>query len=219
LLVTDSLALPRREPELLRYEHTYVALLKDAFPNIDFIHFGRGGATIRDLFQHSSNYHGTLDPDLVFMQTGIVDCAPRALKAVEQQVISRLPLIGRALGSLIRRNAPRLRRWRRITYTPLASFRAYVEKFEAQFREVHWLGIVPAVPEYESAVQGISRNITLYNAVLRERRFIEVGEITKSALMADHHHLNAEGHRLIFGWLSRLIAARLDSTQGAAAPG
>ena len=89
LFITDSLAFPRTEPEAVMYEDTYIALLKAAFPQCDFIHHGRGGATIVDLFKHSTYYHETLKPDLVFMQSGVVDCAPRALTVVEQQVISR----------------------------------------------------------------------------------------------------------------------------------
>ena len=84
LFITDSLAFPRREPEAVMYEDTYIALLKTEFPQCDFIHHGRGGATIVELFKHSIYYHETLRPDLVFMQSGVVDCAPRALTVMQR---------------------------------------------------------------------------------------------------------------------------------------
>lgn len=194
LILTDSLAFPRCEPEVVPYERTWVALLKRKFPQIDFVHCGRGGATIVDLFKHSSYYHGTIQPALVLVQAGIVDCAPRALSVIEQHVLQRLPIVGPLLLALVRRNAARLRRWRGMSYTSLASYEDWVQAYEHLFANVHWIGILPAVTEYESRVQGISAAIDRYNAVLRRRNYISTTDFTSSDIMSDHHHLNVAGH-------------------------
>lgn len=194
LILTDSLAFPRSEPEFVPYEQTWVALLKRNFPQIDFVHCGRGGATIVDLFKHSAYYHGTIQPSLVLVQSGIVDCAPRALTVLEQQVLQRLPIIGPLFLSLVRRNAARLRRWRGMSYTSLESYEAWIQAFERLFTHVYWIGILPAAAEYESRVQGIGAAIDRYNAVLRRRNYISTDDFTSSDIMSDHHHLNAAGH-------------------------
>jgi hypothetical protein len=194
LILTDSLAFPRSEPEFVGYEQTWVALLKRRFPEIDFVHCGRGGATIEDLFKHSTYYHDTLKPALVLVQSGIVDCAPRALSVIEQQVLQRLPIIGSMILTLIRRNAARLRRWRGMSYTSLANYEAWVQAFERLFENVHWIGIMPADSEYESRVQGIVAAVDRYNGVLRRRNYISTHDFSSGDIMSDYHHLNADGH-------------------------
>lgn len=194
LILTDSLAFPRSEPEVVRYEQTWVALLKRRFPDVDFVHCGRGGATIGDLFKHSAYYHGTIKPALVLVQSGIVDCAPRALSVIEQQVLQRLPIVGSPILALVRKNAARLRRWRGMSYTSLASYEIWVQAFERLFANVYWIGILPAHAEYESHVQGISAAVDRYNAVLRCNNYISTADFTSCDIMTDHHHLNVAGH-------------------------
>ena len=206
LILTDSLAFPRTEPELVSYEQTWVALLKRRFPGIDFVHCGRGGATIEDLFKHSTYYHGTIKPDLVLMQSGIVDCAPRALSVIEQQVLKRLPIIGSMLLALVRKNVALVRRWRGMSYTSLASYEAWVQAFEHLYANVYWIGIMPADAEYEACVEGITTAVERYNGVLRRRNYISTADFSSSDIMSDHHHLNADGH-------CRLAARLADTVQ------
>lgn len=205
LILTDSLAFPRSEPEAVSYEQTWVALLKRRFPGIDFVHCGRGGATIEDLFKHSAYYHGTIKPALVLVQSGIVDCAPRALSVIEQQVLQRLPIVGSMILALVRRNAARLRRWRGMSYTSLARYEAWVQTFERLFANVYWIGILPADAEYESRVQGIAAAVERYNGVLRRRNYIATTDFSPRDIMSDHHHLNADGHRRLAARLAETV--------------
>lgn len=213
LLITDSLAFPRLNPEQVSYSETYVALLKSAFPQCDFIHCGRGGATIVDLFKHSAYYHGTVSPDLVLMQSGVVDCAPRALTVIEQQVLQRLPLFGAGLSALARRHAPTLRRLRRMSYTPLPTFSAYADRFEQLLGNVHWIGILPANAAYEERVEGMGAAIAAYNAVLRPRRFISTDDFEPADIMSDFHHLRARGHWRLFTRLAEVVRRELSLAQ------
>jgi hypothetical protein len=209
LLLTDSLAFPRSEPEVVKYEETWVALLKRRFPAVDFVHCGRGGATIVDLHKHSAYYHGTISPTLVLVQSGIVDCAPRALTVVEQQVLQRLPILGPPLSALARRHAPILRRWRRMSYTSLPAFEAWADRFEALFGNVHWIGILPAHSNYEMRAEGIGDAIDRYNAVLRRRRFVPTDDFTANDIMSDLHHLNVTGHRRLADRLAEVVQRAL----------
>jgi hypothetical protein len=210
LFITDSLAFPRAEPEFVAYDDTYLARLKVQFPDCDFIHQGRGGANIVDLYKHTAYFHGTVQPDLVFMQSGVVDCAPRALTVIEQQVISRLPLVSGLLGGLVKRNARVLRRARKITYTPLPQFAEYVRKFEALYPVVYWIGVLPVASDYEAKLEGMTRNAAAYNNVLRERRYVETAGIDPATMiMSDHHHLNVAGHGQLAELLAQTIRAHL----------
>ncbi len=204
LILTDSLAFPRSEPEFVPYEKTWITLLKRKFPEIDFVHCGRGGASIADLFKHSTYFHGTVQPALVLVQSGVVDCAPRALTVVEQQVLKRLPLIGPLILALVKRYAALLRRWRKMSYTPLVDYEAWVETYERLFSNVYWIEILPASLEYEMHLQGISAAIHRYNEVLRRRKCIPTSDFTSKDIMSDYHHLNIYGHQR--------LAVRLIST-------
>ncbi|RCS57426.1 SGNH/GDSL hydrolase family protein [Parvibium lacunae] len=205
LLITDSLAFPRLEPELVCYEDTYIAQLKREFPNYDFIHLGRGGGTITELYNHTSYFHHTISPALVIMQCGIVDCAPRTTTVIEQQIISRLPIIGSLLGRLIKRYAKNLRQFRKITYTSLTTYVEYIEKFESMYRNIHWVGILPASANYESNVNGITENIQRFNHELRKHKYISTDDFTENEIMSDFHHLNINGHQKLFNRLRDLI--------------
>lgn len=209
LFITDSLAFPRSEPEAVMYKDTYIALLKSEFPQCDFIHHGRGGATIVDLFKHSIYYHETLKPDLVFMHSGVVDCAPRALTVIEQQVISRLPFVSRPLISLVKRYSHILRRVRKMTYTPLVTFVEYVSKFETLFPNIYWIDILPVLAQYESKVEGMRRNTGIYSAILRDHKYVGTTDFQASDIMMDFHHLSFEGHRKMFVLLSQVIREEL----------
>ncbi|GAB3415021.1 SGNH/GDSL hydrolase family protein [Massilia agilis] len=221
LFITDSLGFPRAEPEFVGYDDTYLARLKTRFPDCDFIHQGRGGATIVDLFKHSAYFHKTIAPDLVFVQAGVVDCAPRALSVVEQQVISRLPVIGGLLARAVKRHAPMMRRVRQMTYTPLPVFADYMHRFEELFSPVYWIGILPVSAEYESKLEGMQRSSDAYNAVLRTGRFVDTAGLDPATMiMTDHHHLNAAGHARMADILADTICAYLSARRApGASPG
>jgi hypothetical protein len=209
LFITDSLAFPRAEPEFVSYEETYLCLLKNEFPDCDFIHQGRGGATIVDLYKHSAYFHETLQADLVFVQSGIVDCAPRALTVIEQQVISRIPVMKALFLGMIKKYSHVLRRVRNMTYTPLPAFRSYVSQFERLFPNVHWIGILPATEAYDAQVNGIRRNVAVYNAVLQEHRYVDTADFDANSIMSDHHHLNRVGHQKMYEKLAAIIRSNL----------
>lgn len=214
LIITDSLGFPRSTPDLLLYEETYVSLLKNKFIDYDIIHQGMGGATIRELYNHSSYYHLTLNPDIVFIQSGIVDCAPRALTVIEQYIITRLPYLSKILVSLVKKNSNLLRKYRNIKYTHVEQYQEYIKKFNLLFNNTYWIGIFPAVDAYEKQVHDIKKSILKYNDILKEEnnnndKYISLINYTEFDIMSDFHHLNKFGHTKLFNDISVLLTRSL----------
>jgi len=209
LIITDSLGFPRNTPELLLYEETYIALLRNKFTEYDIIHQGRGGATIKELYNHTSYYHETLNPDIVFIQSGIVDCAPRALTLTEQSIISRLPFVSKILISLVKKNSNFLRKYRNIKYTPIEIYQEYIRKFKLLFHNIYWISILPASDDYEKQLHNIKKSIFMYNDILKKEntndKYLSLINYTDFDIMSDFHHLNKSGHNKLFKDLSVLF--------------
>ena len=70
LLLTDSLAMPREEPELTLYEDTYPYLLRKKY---EVFQFSKGGGLMKE-FVEQTFYYNQYRPDVVILQIGIVDC-------------------------------------------------------------------------------------------------------------------------------------------------
>lgn len=209
LIITDSLGFPRKEPEFVSYCDTYVALLKERFPHFDFIHHGRGGSTIDELFEMAWYYQNTLSPDIVFIQSGIVDCAPRAMTLNESRLISLLPLIRRPVSYVVRKMSRVLRSVRKITYTSPESFYQYTMRFNDIFNNVYWIGILPASKEYEAKLNGVKANIWKFNQILNQSKFISTEHFGVSDVMSDFHHLSVAGHKKLFNLITELIIREL----------
>jgi len=209
LVITDSLGFPRSSPEQVMYEDTYIALLREKYQYFDIIHQGRGGATIRELYDHSAYYHETLKPEFVFMQSGIVDCAPRALSLTEQHIISRLPLISKPLISLVKANSGFLRRHRNIRFSSKEVYQEYIKKFNVLFDNIYWIGILPASQNYENQLAGITGSIKQYNSILQKEssdgNYISLDNYVETDIMSDFHHLNKSGHARLFNDLSEIV--------------
>src|SRR5688500_17972440 len=86
LIITDSLGLPRAVPEVCSYEQTWPFLLNNAGYQIHQVSIG--GATVSELYRQLE-YHYLFLPDLVIVQSGIVDCAPRALGKFESLLLNK----------------------------------------------------------------------------------------------------------------------------------
>lgn len=95
LIFTDSLGLPREKPEIVEYNQTWVNLLK---ANFEILVFSFGGGTVDQMYSQIA-YLKMFNPDFVIVQSGIVDCAPRALKQYELEIIKRSRLLSKIFGN------------------------------------------------------------------------------------------------------------------------
>ncbi|MBJ05272.1 MAG: hypothetical protein CMP65_05180 [Flavobacteriales bacterium] len=204
LVLTDSLALCRKHvDEIILYEQTYPYLLQKKFSNIDFVFTSIGGATIKQIFLQLT-YYKFFKPDIVIIQCGIVDCAPRALTEFENKVLKKIPFLKLSSGIIYY-----LRKYRAYKYTSLNKFNDYcsrINKLLDKKTRIYCLGILPAFKKYEEKVPGIQNSVQEYNEVLKKHfTFISNSDFTEDAILSDFFHLNSEGHKIIFKKLSNII--------------
>ncbi|HUS00530.1 MAG TPA: SGNH/GDSL hydrolase family protein [Chitinophagaceae bacterium] len=198
LVLTDSLGLSRNSNgNLVRYEKTWVNLLKADF----IIHqVSIGGATITDIV-NQMDYHSQFQPDIVIVQSGIVDCAPRAFTKTERMIFSAVPLVNKLFNKISANYGRQIRNFRQKTYTPPRIFEGSINKIRDFFFPVpvYFLGIVPAMEDYEKQVKGIKNKIDLYNNIIKKSaNYISLEEITIDRLMPDWHHLNESGNEYVY---------------------
>jgi lysophospholipase L1-like esterase len=190
LLLTDSLPLPRFKPEVCEYIHTYPELLKQHGYIVHQVSIG--GATSGDLLTQV-NYHKAFNPDYIFVQVGIVDCAPRFFTRLELELYRKLKRVGKTIMEL--------RKTRKKVYTNSNGFEANINTIQKRYGNipVYFLGILPATEIYEKLLPGITQNIKTYNAILSKMaNFIPTDDFNFSGIMSDGHHLNANGHQQLF---------------------
>lgn len=209
LILSDSVALPRNEPERCVYEETWPHLLKqDGDYTIHQVSIG--GATSVDLLGQI-NYHIPFNPDIVILHVGVVDCAPRFMSKIELGIMKRIPFIGKKVIGLMNNN--RVRQARKITYVSINQFENNVRAILSHFKDklIFVISIVPAPAAYEQLLPGITKNINNYNEVLRKySNFIPLDGIGPDALMSDYHHINGLGHKYIFEALTHELNNKLE---------
>jgi hypothetical protein len=209
LIIGDSLCLPRLKPEAVDIFETWPYLLKKN-NEFEIILLGVGGATIKKLYELSWYYEGC-KPDFVIVQSGIVDCAPRALKFLENDIINSSYFLSAIFKFLVPINL--LRKYRKITYTNLTEYIKYIRLFINRFSnsQIIFIEILSPREEYELLVPGISINIRKYNIALQSETlgdrttFLRTCDLPVVGIMDDHHHLNSIGH----SWLNEKLIKSL----------
>jgi hypothetical protein len=210
LILGDSLSLPRLQPEFCGLEDTWPNLLK---PQFQIHQVSLGGGTIGDLFRQVE-YHKAFAPDIVVLQSGIVDCAPRALSIFELEFISKIWGIQSIVLSFVKKHSRSIRSWRNKTYTSPSLFSNKLNEIKTAFpnSQLIVVGILPPCQEYEKIVPGVSVRIKQYNIILREvgsENFISLDTISRDCIMSDFIHLNKKGHLFVY----EKIMARLTSKE------
>jgi hypothetical protein len=194
LILSDSLALPRSTPEQVAFEETWVELLRKN-TSLTVHQVSIGGATIDVLWQQFG-YHKLFNPDIIIIQCGIVDCAPRSLTISEETLINSNKLT-RWLGrKILPRTKNVLRKYRSIKRTQIAKFNSYLEKFNSTGAKVFFIEIIDSGEKYDKIVPGISSSIKKYNGSIATigKNLISTASISYDCLMDDMHHLNRQGH-------------------------
>lgn len=196
LALTDSLALPRNRPEECSYEDTWPSLLDAAGYTVHRVSIG--GATSTDLSKQI-DYHKNFRPEIVVVQVGIVDCAPRFLTQFEVSVVRKLGILGKVIFKLTNNNF--VKRLRNICYIKPKKFAQNLQDINNGFKEskIIYLGIVPATAEYELQLPGINRRIAQFNNILQQMKgYINLNDFDMAGVMTDHHHLNKDGQRQVY---------------------
>jgi acyl-CoA thioesterase I len=221
IIVTDSVSMPRAE---IRYEETWIHLLRKEFPHYDIIDRPGRGSTSTRLVTEGGGGVDLLEmymPDIVILQLGMADCAPRLFnkRGLEYRIVSRtLPAWAR------RRYIDWVKKHRvrdpGVTEVPPEEFRANISAF---FRRAQSIGarvlIIPILPPIDLQVRKsphVAVNVERYNAIYREvvAQFPDVtivdpfrnnGGIDINDLAIDEVHVNPAGLRMIFESLKPLL--------------
>jgi len=199
LVLSDSLALPRNNPEVCDYVDTWPAMLKNDDYEVHQVSIG--GATSYDLLRQCG-YHLSFSPDFVIVQAGIVDCAPRALGRIESDVLNHFLLTRKILGRVLPKCNSFLRKHRAIKYTKLNAFKKNIIDLKTKFvdKDFFWIGIVPPNLNYEVKLPGITGSVKQYNDLLASQLldyYISLSDIPESGVMSDHIHLTKFGHEYV----------------------
>jgi acyl-CoA thioesterase I len=218
MIITDSIAMPRPD---IRYEDTWIYLLKKEFPHYDFIDRPVRGSTSTRLVPQC----GGLDllesymPDVIILQQGMAECAPRLFhkQSLEFYIVSRILPI-------------RIRQWYidyvkkhrgrnpHITDVEPEQFQSNISGFIKRARNISArVIIIPILPPAEILIRKsphILININRYNAIYHEaaRVFPNVlivdpfrGEIDINDIALDEIHIKPKGLKMIFNALKPLL--------------
>lgn len=203
---SDSLALPRLYPAKVYYEETWPAKLA---ANHTVAQYSKGGGIIKDMFDQVF-YYQMFCPDIVILQMGIVDCAPRPFTLFEEHFF-KLNFFTKGCKAVLKRlTKPWLKSVRKVAWTKPKDFRHYCEQFKIAYPDIPVLAlaILPSCEGFEKLSKGITKRIAQYNTILKDvfgDYFVDTSAIPREGIMTDFHHLTAVGHQFIYD----LIQTRL----------
>lgn len=233
VIAADSLGLPRRGPDPVRAREAWPTLLEErlrgALDDVAVVNRAQRGLTLPALVGKYDDLVGLWEADVLVLQVGIVDCAPRVFGQRQRALLSSR-LVPGTLRRIVTRLAARYRRQiitmrPRVRYTSPRQFRSSLRDLGSRLEErdprILVLPILGSIERHEARSPGYSESVTLYNAAWREwcragrRRFLEYGDVFAEApleqvVATDGHHLTVAGNRLI----ADAVAARILSEQG-----
>lgn len=226
LAIGDSLALPGHGN---KYEDTWIFKLKVKFPQYDFITYFKRQLTTDVLVTMGGGEEGIdkkpkgadclefFKPDIVILQLGIVDCAPRLLYNLGKKIVNRLPNF--VSTSYI--NFIKLIRKRNIenTLVPIKKFRSNLELyFQRCLKENVQKVIIVAIsyPDEKMVRKNtdIGTNVDSYNMLFYEFAmkydFITIltsldSRNSKEEIFEDGYHPNIYGNNLLFTSLAEIL--------------
>lgn len=211
LFISDSLGMPRLEPELVCINDTWPyrvsKILTETCIKHQFLFYYHTvyGLTTDNIVERLTTFNRAYDSDMIVMQVGIVDCYPRALKKIEQSILKRIPIFCNLSHALVKKHYQWLVQFRKITYVDKVRFAENCQKIFLAFKDksLFILPIAPPSQTYQLKNNQIEKNITEYNVILKSvfGDFFVDGlyvDITQSELfLSDGYHLSTLGNRLV----------------------
>lgn len=211
IIVGDSLTLPRpkrinefdyriTEPLAVEFDDTYGALLQrsllethsDIYPLV--INRGQRAFTIKDVFNQSNDHLFFMDPDVVILHVGIVDCWIRDSEGKQIVALDEFKVFANEFID-------------RLLTKPTC--------------KLIIIGIAPTSVKMEERTPAINQQIGLYNRVFWQRVdyerifYIDLESRinpynTREYLLPDDQHINVDGNRLLFEQIAPLILSFID---------
>lgn len=218
----DSLGLPRPSESVScgeTYGEQFKSQLERAGNRVALYNRSVGGASLRDLrraWERDKPYFAA-SCEVLVIQCGVVDCAPRPVDRTTRGIVSRLPPVARQpiVDFLHRKRAAILSYGFLFRITEPAAFESLYGRWLAEAAAlatvVFALNIAPTRPQTESHSPGFARSIEMYNEIIsrsvqrvsRNVFAVDVYSAIKSEpggtdryISADGHHISPAGHRL-----------------------
>jgi len=215
LIITDSLGIPRydvcvdevwvfRLIEELRHTHQVITHLQP-------------GLSIKDVINLRENLFLLYKPDIVISQLGIVDCSRRALPKEFFKIVSKLPIISRLFNKLAKKYHYQITRLFNFKYIHADEFKLHLESLKNVFEKnniyIFIIAIAPPGKFLLDTTFAIAEDIELYNnlfqtiensQVILVNPYKEV-DISKMLNIDDGHHLNSDGHNLVYNHIKEAV--------------
>lgn len=226
----DSLGMPR-DFGGIHYRETYAELLKSALEQqgwrVDLYNRSKGNIAVDELktmVENDRKYFGQ-QREIVVIQCGIVDSAPRPISGRTRRLVGRFPeRLRRRVISFLHSNRARILssgfQWRVTEPPPFRlAYRELLLAAGAGTGHVYSINVAPTTHEMEEHSPGLSSSIRLYNAIIADEvqragetaQLIDVhraileesGGLQRYIDSKDGHHITRQGHLLY----TRLIMA------------
>lgn len=214
LVLTDSTSLPRDNPQVVLCEQTWPYLLRDYLTDMknpyELLQGSAGGATSFDIYNRAA-YLKMFSPDVIIVQVGIVDAAPRALTQKEWVVWHYFWITRKICNFILPRYGAKIRKFRQKSNLSESEYRNNLENTNAFFTpstSIYAISTIVPCQEYEHMNPGIRAKVVRYNAVMREvygDKYIDISDMPLDALMTDYHHPNVVGHQWILNRIKEYI--------------
>lgn len=223
-LYADSLGLPR--PGVVADDERYFSLFTKWYKEKhncepEVIDHSRSNTTIKDLyawFIEDNRYFGN-KADIIILQEGIVDCAPRPIPRKVRNIISKMPgFLKKRVIKFLHNNRAKLQNFGlKYFIVKPKDFAEEYKKFLKTASEtavrVYVFNIVPTNDEIEIQSPGLKKSIDDYNKIISEVVkemklknifLIDVYEYVKSkienlnnyVLKEDGHHITKLSHKI-----------------------
>lgn len=218
----DSLGLAR--PGYVKLDERYIYLfqkwLQDKYKEEVFLaDRARGAHTVEALFKWFEEDEGYFagTKDILIIQEGIVDCAPRPIPLWFRNMVSVMPhpIKFRIIRFLHNKRAFLLKNGFRHFLVSKekfgACYRTWLQKASKDFKRIYVFNIAPTTAEIETHSPGLTESINAYNAILTDiaasghipnLTLINIHDLLKQTpsiedyILEDGHHITALAHRI-----------------------
>lgn len=207
VILGDSLSMPRPE-EGVRYEDTYAHLLHREGYEVVNRSKRANDTSMQTAIQNLQDDIIEIEPDIIVVFLGIVDCAPRIFSRFESKLLSFLPgMIRRKILNFVSWHRYRITKIRNKTYVSQNEYRKNILKLidtaNDNGSKIVFVNTIETTKENDLRSFNFIQNIKNYNQVLadvckkKEIALIDISRMTHY-LLADGIHINFEMHKILF---------------------
>jgi len=211
VILGDSLSLPRPDDNI-DYEDTYPYLL--AKEGYEVLNRSRraNDTKIQTKQENLDNDIHYLEPDMVVLHLGIVDCAPRLFYRLENKIISQINKVIPIINFLSKYRYTLTRVFPK-KYVSVKKFKKNIHQIldilQKKNIKVLVIGIADTTEHNKSISYGFEHSILAYNQILKEAtyqcsmvEYMDIYGLGAEVLLPDGIHLNKEMHKTLAKKLS-----------------